>query len=133
MKYQIELTQKQLLVAREALDFYCSFLLGKWEIPKIMQHQEFINNKRDNAVWDRRNMASDLLRYSKAIFIPELPGHAHYALANDKAHEDSVIAYDIYRPMMEVTADKSEHSVYNYSSGAYSKEGRIEIKIINTE
>jgi hypothetical protein len=126
MKYQIELSENQLIVMRTALEFYSRFLGGSWTIPYEMVSNERINQVGEADFYSRRNSAEQLLNLAKEIFIPFLENGGTYGIGSDRIDENALIAYDMYRPIYEHFATEG---VYTHPSHPYSEEGRIEINI----
>lgn len=128
MKYKIEFTEKQLRVVAKGLEFYSRFLAGQWKIPLEMANQEYINqNKRENFWHDKHDIEKQLnILFSK---LTKQPLNMTYGIGSDKPHEDTNIAYDIYRPIWEELVGKgNDWNVYSSPGLSYSKEGRIEIE-----
>ena len=137
-KYSIELTEKQLRVIADALEFYSRFLAGQWEIPDAMEFKEYKLQDKYIGFWEKRNFVEEQFKILKSNFTG-LPIHASYGIGSDKLHEDAKIAYDIYRPILEQFAkerkeensDNTHYSVYDSPGLTYSKEGRININVNN--
>ena len=129
MKYQIELTKKQLSVIQEALEFYSRFSAGQVTVlpPHLVgflfeKHGKYFGESRD--AWEKHlNKAKEIMFH--------LSSNASIGIGNEELIEEAKIAYDIYRPILELFAKdwNDDHtSAYAYPGLSYSKEGRITIK-----
>lgn len=127
-KYIIEFTEKQLRVVATGLEFYSRFLAGQWRIPDEMEWQEYKNQDKYEGFWEKRNYVEDQLNILKSQFTG-LSLNASYGIGSSKQHENTKIAYDIYRPIWEELVGKNADGWNVYSSPGlqYSKEGRIKI------
>ena len=134
-KYLIELTEKQLRVMSDALEFYSRFLAGQWRLPDPMEWKEYELQDKYDGFWEKRNFVEKQLEILKSNFTG-LSVNASYGIGSDKLHEDAKVAYDLYRPILEQFAkehneknpDNTHYSVYDSPGLSYSKEGRVEIK-----
>ncbi len=138
--YQLNLNKKQLDVVQESLEFFSRFCAGQWRIPDSMEFKEYENANKDSGFWEIRNAVEDSFRALKS----ELTGmrlNEFYGIGSDKLCESAKIAYDLYRPVLELRSkeykeanpDKDSWNVYSSPGLSYSKEGRIEIKVIENE
>ena len=135
--YQINLTPNQLTVIEEALEFFSRFCSGQWEVPSSMEETERKLSEGDKDFWKRRNETNDNLIALKSVFT-KLPINAFYGIGSPKLCESAKVAYDIYRPILELFnkewrmehPEESNWNVYSSPGLSYSKEGRIEIKAI---
>ena len=138
-KYTIELNKTQLYALARGMEFYSRFLAGQWEIPNAMEYKEYENQDKYEGFWEKRNYVEDQLKILQAHFTG-MRVHEHYGIGCDELSEDAKISYDIYRPILEQFANENKpkvndgdtqtcYSVYDYPGPAYSKEGRIKIKI----
>lgn len=136
MKYQLNLTRKQLSSIQEACEFMSRFCTGQPEV--LPQSFEGHLHKKDepiDAYCERRdNWKIGLLMAKKAMF-PELNPNASYGISTK--YEEANICYDIYRPILEqfskeykVDNPEKSYSVYDHPGLTTSKEGRISIKTI---
>ena len=137
MKYQLELNKAQLDTIAEALEFFSRFCAGQWRIPDTMEWKEYENSGKDKEFQNRRNYAEKNLEVQKTMFL-DIPLNASYGIGSPKLCESAKIAYDIYRPILELRAkeynkanpDEKHYSVYDHPGLSYSKEGRIKIKTL---
>ena len=137
MIYRLDVNKKQLDTIQEALEFFSRFCAGQWRIPDTMEYQEFINHNKNSDFWAKRNQVEDSLNNLKTI-LTNLPLNASYGIGSSKLCESANIAYDLYRPILELRAkeyneanpDNEHWTVYDSPGLSYSKEGRIEIKTI---
>ena len=135
MKYTISFTEKQLTTLARGLEFYSRFLAGQWEIPDMMEFQEYENQDKINEFWDIRNEVNEEFVKLKSKFTNLSPNES-YAIGSSKLSEDAKISYDIYRPVWEefskeyneLHPEESRYSVYDFPGLTYSKEGRIKIE-----
>ena len=142
MKYQIELTRKQLSVIQEACEFMSRFCTGQLD----MLPQSFAGylHKEKESVKDycqRRDDWNLGLKMAKKAMFPELNDNASYGISSK--YEESNICYDIYRPILEQfelerrnLSDPNNsvgYSVYGHKGLTTSKEGRITIKTVSYE
>jgi len=138
MKYQLELTRKQLSVIQEACEFMSRFCTGQLD----MLPQSFAGylQKDKESVEDyceRRNRWESSLRNAKRAMFPELMPNASYGIGSK--YEESNICYDIYRPILEQFTKEyreenipvNNYSVYGHPGLTTSKEGRIAIKVVD--
>lgn len=135
MKYRLDVTKNQLDTIQEALEFFSRFCAGQWRIPDTMENQEYINQGKDSKFWIRRNKVEDKLNFLKSD-LTNLPLNASYGIGSPNLCESANIAYDLYRPILELrnkeykeaNPGKDYYDVYSSPGLSYSKEGRIEIK-----
>jgi hypothetical protein len=127
MKYVVEFTENQLRVLATSLEFYSRFLAGQWEIPNEMQFNEFKLQEKYDGFWTKRNYVEEQLKILKSHFTG-LQLNASYGIGSSALHESAKVAYDIYRPCLEVF-NKDSDNVYSYPGLTYSKEGRIKIEV----
>jgi len=141
MKYQLELSREQIGVVAEALEFYSRFMAGQWEIPKLLEHNEFVLNGMDSDFWNIRNNAQDMLRLAKRTFFYKLAPNESYGIGSENLHESANVAYDFYRPIreqfskeyQEENPEEAHWGVYDSPGLTYSKEGRVIPKIIEDD
>jgi hypothetical protein len=125
MKYELEVSENQLLVIEKALDFYGRFLAGQWRIPDMLEFQEWEISGKPDGFWDKRNQAQDIMDQSMSIFFDK-PKNWSYGIGNAGLHEDAKVAYDIGRPILELfNKDSGSMNVYSSPGLSYSKEGRV--------
>lgn len=132
-KYTISFTENQLRTLGRGLEFYSRFLAGQWEIPDVMEFQEYENSGKNSEFWNLRNGVQNSMRELKSKFTG-LNLHESYGIGHPKMSEDANVAYDIYRPVWEEFAKGQEYwTVYSSPGLTYSKEGRIKIEVNNKE
>lgn len=124
----IKMTEKQMFVARDALEFYSRFLSGQLDyLP-----DELRCRKRADP-----EAVSLALRNLKQALFPELHPNESYSIGrcDDTLSEARQIAYEEYRQIyVYQTAERKDAgedvsmNVYAYPTMRYSKEPLIEIK-----
>lgn len=140
-KYKIELTKKQLSVIQEACEFMSRFSSGQldhlppsfdgylWKKWYKLNDDEFIERRQN---WER-------YLYKAKEFMFDLPENASLGIGNEELIEEAKVCYDIYRPILELQDKeyKEEYpnryysNVYSHPGLTYSKEGRINIEVID--
>lgn len=137
MKYRIDINKKQLDTIQEALEFFSRFCAGQWRIPDTMEWKEYENQSKYEGFWGKRNYVEEQLNILKS-HLTGLQLNASYGIGSPKLHESAKIAYDIYRPILELRdkeykeahPDKDDWSVYSSPGLSYSQEGRIKIEVL---
>lgn len=125
-KYKIELTEKQLMVYREALECYSRFLSG--QLSEMCSAVSLRKHKRkawDHAP-DKDDPISDAAFKLKMALFPELPGAAAYGIGYTSDDKNSIddnrqISYEMYREVYHYFAKekaqedeaKGKRSCYN--------------------
>lgn len=137
MKYQLELTRKQLSVIQEACEFMSRFCTGQLDmLPQSFQGHLRKEKESIDDYCQRRDMWKHGLSIAKKAMFPELNDNASYGVGGK--YEESNICYDIYRPILEqFTSERNSENLHNAQYSVYahpglttSKEGRITIKTI---
>ena len=137
MQYQLKLNKAQLDTVAEALEFFSRFCAGQWRLPDTMEYQEYKNQDKYDGFWEKRNYVEDQLNILKSHFTG-LQLNASYGIGSANLCDSAKIAYDVYRPILELRAeeynkanpDEKHYSVYDHPGLQYSKEGRIKIKTL---
>lgn len=119
MKYQITLSEKQLQVYKDALEFYSRFLGGQVEhIPPVLQYGREYYKVREEA-------ERGLMMFKKAVF-PELRPNESYGIGWDESpiRQDAQISYELYREVYVYYQKKNPSPVSCYASATlrYSNE-----------
>lgn len=128
VKYKIELTEKQLLVYREALEFYSRFLAGQLDyLPGILY---------DNKNFHEIKKAMEI--FVKPLMFPELKGNQSYGIGNieNELSGHRQIAYEMYREVFVLMVKENPDggfSVYNSPTLKYSGEPLPTVKLITNE
>lgn len=90
-KYKIELTDRQLTVYKDALEFYSRFMAGQ------LDHLPPIIDMNLNIPYEHKKRACDDL---KKVLFPELPLNGSYGVGwskKDKRQQEIQLAYEMYR------------------------------------
>jgi hypothetical protein len=132
MKYEVKFSKEQLLVAREAMEFYTKFLLGVWDIPLRLQNREFINSGRDPKFWEMRDAAQELLLMSKNMFMPHLGKHGSYGINNENSVDYACVSYDMYKSIYEFFAPIDD-PLNKHIKPLEPFSSKLEIKEVKTE
>lgn len=120
--YKIELTEKQLNVYKDALEFYSRFISGQ------IDHLPPIIDTKLNISWANKRNACD---YLKQVLFPKLQSNASYGVGwsdKDKLQQEIQISYEMYREVYvkqrkeetEEEYEKKSNSVYDSSTLHYS-------------
>ena len=136
-KYRIDLTKEQLDTVQEALEFFSRFCAGQWKVPMSMEDMEYKNQDKSSEIFAKRSFVENQLEILK-MQLTGLVQNASYGIGSPKLCESAKIAYDIYRPILElrdkeykeVSPSNNDWSVYSSPGLSYSKQGRVEIKTI---
>jgi hypothetical protein len=129
-KYKIEFTEKQLQVVQEACEFLSRFSAGQIDsLPTSLYSYLYRKYKDIDEYCNRRDNWNKHLNLAKYNMF-NLSSNESLGIGNPELTEQAKIAYDIYRPILEVFAKESDSksSVYFYEGLTYSKEGRIKIE-----
>lgn len=137
-KYKLELTKKQLSVIQEACEFMSRFSAG--QLNSFSSSLEgYLWNKweNDDVYFNRKKCWEKHLNAAKQYMF-DLPINASLGINNPELTEEAKICYDIYRPILELQEMEyrvenpkyNNYSVYSHEGLAYSKEGRIKIKVL---
>ena len=131
MQLKIELSEKQLLIMREALEFYSRFLSG--QVDDIPDELKFKCNR--NGRGDELREAQQKL---KRVLFPELLHNEAYgvgAARGDRMGEQRQISYEMYRQIYvyqtakrKLSGDDVSMNVYDSPTMRYSDEKLIEIQ-----
>lgn len=126
-KKQIEFSDNQLLIMREALEFYSRFLSGQVEsLPDVLR-------------WNIKNReaADKALREFKAAAFPELHPNESYGVGAPRGYVIKLhrqVSYEMYRQIYvyqtrkrKLAGDDVSMNVYNGATMRYSDEDLIEI------
>jgi hypothetical protein len=134
-KYKLELSKEQLSVIQEALEFFSRFSSGQLKhLPPSFERFLWDTHEVDEFIAKRSIWENALDQAKVAMF--DLQPNASLGIGNEALTEEAKIAYDIYRPILELFTkeyneehpEKSSYSVYDHPGNSYSKEGRIIIK-----
>ena len=139
MKYQLELTKKQLATIQEACEFMSRFCTGQLDaLPQSFQSYLRKDDEPMKTYFERRDMWLDGLKKAKKAMFPELSVGGSYGIGTK--YKEANICYDIYRPILEQfdfeqrlahpKETKDYYSVYSRPGLTTSEEGRITIKTI---
>lgn len=125
-KKKIVMSEKQMLVMREALEFYSRFLSGQFDaIPDEIRFR----------VKDREGFEKTLRDLKKVVF-PELAYNESYSIGRggERIHDLRQLAYEMYRQIyvyqVEERKRKGEnvsYNVYDSPTMKYTDEALIEI------
>jgi len=123
--YNITLSEKQLQVYRDALEFYSRFLSGQIEessLPPVLRCSEY-----------NKDELRESLKKVKSIIFPELLENQYYGIGwNGKPlSEQRQVAYEMYREVYVYHTRLSgvDYSCYNSPTLKYSNEPLAEVKV----
>jgi len=134
-KYILELTEAQLRTIAEALEFFSRFSAGQFHhLPPSFERFLWETHEIDELIRKREIWEGALNQAKVAMF--DMHPNASLGIGNEKLTEEAKIAYDIYRPILELFAkeykekhpENTSYSVYDHPGISYSKEGRVIIK-----
>ena len=134
-KYKLELTEKQVGVVAEALEFFSRFSAGQFTMfPRSLEGWTWEKWSGDE-YQRRREIWEGCLNQAKMQMFDMHP-NASLGIGNEELTEEAKVAYDIYRPILEQFAKESRENnpdrswnVYDSPGLTYSKEGRVDVKI----
>jgi hypothetical protein len=142
-RYQIEVSETQLEVMAEALEFYSRFLVGQVEVPMSIRMKLV---KMDDQKSKDKNLSQTFLEaafnscnFFKSQLFPELEIGASYGMGQKIPHDEhstktTALAYDIYRPILELFATiRKLSNVYSHKGIRYSDEPEVAIKCLEIE
>lgn len=132
-KKRIEMSEKQMLVMREALEFYSRFLSG--ELDAIPDELTFKCSREGRA-----DELRDSLQNLKTILFPELRPNEAYGISapktGDYAAERRQISYEMYRQIYvyqtrarKLAGEDVSMNVYDSPTMKYSDEDLIQINL----
>jgi hypothetical protein len=127
-KVKIEMSEKQMLVMRDALEFYSRFLSGQLDaLPDALRFK--VKN---------RDGVDDALRQLKAALFPELHQDESYGVGaprGDRLQELCQISYEMYRQIYVYQTEQRRSGggdvsmdVYSIPTMRYSDEGLIKVE-----
>ena len=110
VKYEVELTHKQLRVIANLLELGTRIGIGQFdEVGRTIEEMHHNNLDKDAWIglyWDLRNTLFDPLKKKLLGF----DGGASYGIANEKVCNEAKIAYDMMKAMQQVIAKEEDHS-----------------------
>ena len=130
--YSIKMSEKQLIVMREALEFYSRFLSGQVTyLPDAFYKWLYENDKTSKVSYEIRDA---LLLFKRCAF--DLEDNESYGVGSKETPPEVDISYEMYRKVFEYFAQKEKEknpnkhwSVYDNPSGVkYTEEPFIEIE-----
>lgn len=137
--HTIALSERQLAITAEALEFYMRYCIGQFDVPTIVTCRQTARDyrKAHNLPDYPPREKQELLDELRKEYFPELhgPGHSYGVGWNDKPEQQHAqIAYEIYKAIYyERNMREGINNVHSYNGLHYSDQPRPEVKLLPSE
>lgn len=111
LDYTLAVSETQLRLIAEALEFYTRFCIGQFAVPSIVEHRKLPEPYKRFDTYDR-DRYEQLMLEIRAMFFPELrgPGHSFGVGWDEKPEQQQAqIGYEVYKWILHEFHKNNEH------------------------